>query len=69
MYTLYTMAKKSTTDLDQLLTIRVSAGDLRLLGELTDSHAYAKRGTIARDALRRGLEAIQAEKKEVTKRR
>ena len=57
--------KGGDNELTEILTIRVSLSDIELLDELTARHTYAKRGSVARDALRRGLEAMKAEGKEV----
>jgi hypothetical protein len=56
---------KTKPDLDNLtalISLRVSPADVILLNQVTAQHAYAKRGEIAREALRRGLAALQAEK-------
>lgn len=60
------MTKKTTTkggedELTEVLTIRVSPGDLELLDEVLRQQAIRpKRGAIAREALRRGLESLKA---------
>lgn len=67
--TMYTMAparkipKPSDGVLDKTLTIRVTPADEDLLDEVTKDHPLARRGAVAREALRRGLESMQTETK------
>jgi hypothetical protein len=47
--------------LDVTLTIRMTTADEELLTEITRSHKLAKRGAVAREAMRRGLASLRAE--------
>lgn len=58
------MAKSKAPDpaqLDVTLTIRLTSADEQLLDEITRSHKLAKRGAVAREAMRRGLASLGAE--------
>ncbi len=47
--------------LDVTVTIRVTTSDAAQLARVVRHHPLAKRGAVAREALRRGLQVMQAE--------
>ena len=54
------MARKSTPEkLVAVVSVRLTAVEESLLRRVTASYRLAKRGAVAREALRRGLEAME----------
>jgi hypothetical protein len=54
------LKSKPDNDLTSILSVRVSPADEALLDQITQAHPHARRGAIAREALRRGLAAMSA---------
>jgi hypothetical protein len=52
--------KRDVEQLDVLLTIRLAAEDKAALAELVKRHPLAKRGAVAREVFRRGLDLLRA---------
>lgn len=44
-----------------VVSVRVAQADVALLEEVAGRHKYARRGAVAREALRRGLAMMRAE--------
>jgi len=53
---------KDPDALTRLVTVRVTPRDVEQLEATTKQHPLAKKGAVAREALRRGLAALHAER-------
>jgi hypothetical protein len=53
----------ATDDLTETITVRITPTDEAQLAAVVSKHPLARRGAVAREALRRGLASLEAESK------